>query len=275
MDISNSISINAQFIVASSSGLTPPLDDYTGAQTAYSIARKLRTAYAGSAIRVRESSGDTELDIGFDGDGNLDETALLAHTGSNNGFIVKAYDQSGNSNDWVQATAGLQPRIVLSGVVDKINSKPAIVSDLTAASQDFLTSTFTGASSTDVFHVYKNTQLSSVVATSSTTGAYYGLAQAAAAAPIGVKVGTTTLYVNSVSVSPFALAMRTATYNIQTVVYIGMDLSDALWSEVNTNFPADSIFPIEYIQETIIYNSDKSSDRAAIETNINDYYAIY
>ena len=31
----------------------------------------------------------------------------------------------------------------------------------------------------------------------------------------------------------------------------------------------------EYLQETIVYGSDKSSDRAAIETNINEYYSIY
>lgn len=38
--------------------------------------RKLRSAYAGSAIRIRRSSDNTEQDIGFDGNGDLDMTSL-------------------------------------------------------------------------------------------------------------------------------------------------------------------------------------------------------
>jgi len=41
------------------------LDLYPGATVAYSL-RKLRTAYSGSAIRVRRSSDNTEQDFGFD-----------------------------------------------------------------------------------------------------------------------------------------------------------------------------------------------------------------
>jgi len=46
-----------------------------GANAAYSV-RKLRSAYNGSAIRVRRSSDNTEQDIGFDGNGNLDVASL-------------------------------------------------------------------------------------------------------------------------------------------------------------------------------------------------------
>jgi hypothetical protein len=40
------------------------LDTYSGAAVAYSL-RKLRTAYSGSAIRVRRSSDNAEQDFGF------------------------------------------------------------------------------------------------------------------------------------------------------------------------------------------------------------------
>ena len=59
---------------------SPVLDDYTGddaAAAAYSL-RKVRTAYEGSAIKVRRSSDDGLQDIGFDSNGDLDTTALLA-----------------------------------------------------------------------------------------------------------------------------------------------------------------------------------------------------
>jgi hypothetical protein len=101
---------------------TPPapllLDTYTGATMAVSV-RKLRNAYSGSAIRVRRSSDNTEQDIGFSG-GNLDTSALLSFVGSggtDNGFITTWYDQSGNGNNHLQATAVNQPKIVNNGVV--------------------------------------------------------------------------------------------------------------------------------------------------------------
>jgi hypothetical protein len=110
------------------------------AARAYSM-RKLRSAYAGSAIRVRESGGNTEADIGFNGE-NLNTVALLAHCGSNNGFITKRYDQSGNGDDAVQATTANQPRIVNAGVVDTKNGLPSPVFDGTNDEEDGA-STFT------------------------------------------------------------------------------------------------------------------------------------
>jgi hypothetical protein len=86
------------------------LDTYTGAAAAYSV-RKLDKDYTGSCMRVREDSGDTETDIGFDGSGNLDTAAIATHCGSASGFVVTWYDQSGNSNDATQSTSGYQPQI--------------------------------------------------------------------------------------------------------------------------------------------------------------------
>jgi hypothetical protein len=62
---------------------SPVLDDYTGAAAAYSL-RKVRSAYTGSAVRVRRSSDDGLQDIGFDANGDLDTTALLAFVGGQN-----------------------------------------------------------------------------------------------------------------------------------------------------------------------------------------------
>jgi len=276
MDISLSININSNQIL--SSGLTPPLDDYTGAQTAYSIARKLRTAYTGDAIRVRESSGDTEADIGFDANGDLDETALLAHTGSNSGYVVTAYDQSGNSNDWTQATANKQPRIVNAGTVEKVNGKPAIYSDATASSQDGLqTVTLTGASPSTSFHVYQATRNNTTVNTSTNGNVFYGISTSGGAGVCYSNAGTPTIYINGASIGTSRGNLYTATNTLQVVnSWISLDLSNVNWVKYNTDYgTSDSFSAPDYIQETIIYNSDKSSDRANIESNINDYYTIY
>jgi hypothetical protein len=107
-----------------SAGTTLLLDEVGSAAGAYSVARKLRDAYGGSAIRVRRSSDSTEQDIGFSGE-NLDTAALLTFAGAGDAFIRTIYDQSGNAYDLNQTTAGNQPQIVASGsVLTGSNGKP-------------------------------------------------------------------------------------------------------------------------------------------------------
>ncbi|WP_223226709.1 hypothetical protein, partial [Klebsiella michiganensis] len=48
--------------------------------------RQLSASYTGPAIRVRRSSDNTEINIGFTAEGDLDTTALLNFCGSGNGF---------------------------------------------------------------------------------------------------------------------------------------------------------------------------------------------
>lgn len=102
-----------------------PLDDVPGASFAVGL-RKLRTAYAGSCIRVRRTSDSTEQDIGFSGN-DLDTTSLLSFVGASNGRIVKWYDQGTNAYEGRQTTAGSQPTIATAGVLE-VNSfsKPRI-----------------------------------------------------------------------------------------------------------------------------------------------------
>lgn len=102
----------------STQGLPPatyPLDLVAGATGAFSL-RRLRVAYAGSAIRVRRSTDNMEQDIGFSGD-YLDTVSLLAFCGGGNGLIRTWYDQSGNTRDVGQSSAGSQPQIVSSGTL--------------------------------------------------------------------------------------------------------------------------------------------------------------
>lgn len=81
------------------------------AEVAYGY-RKLRSAYAGSAFRVREAGGNTETDIGFLANGDLDTVTLLNFCGLSNGYVVTWYDQSGNGRNVTQSTAANQPIIV-------------------------------------------------------------------------------------------------------------------------------------------------------------------
>jgi Alpha-L-arabinofuranosidase B, catalytic len=113
--------------------------DELGLGTAYpawSLGRKLRTAYAGNAIQVRRSSDNTTQDIGFDAYGNLNTASLLAFMGTGNGYVSKVYDQGTLGADWVQATTSKQCLIVNGGVLKVQNAKPCMAFDQTATYYD-------------------------------------------------------------------------------------------------------------------------------------------
>ena len=118
------------------------LDVYPGAAAAYSL-RKLRTAYTGSAIRVRRSSDNTETDIGFVSN-QLDTAAITTFVGAGNGFVTTWYDQSGNVNNTIQTTSGNQPLIVLAGTLYTLNGKPSVYWD-NVSSQYLITANFASA----------------------------------------------------------------------------------------------------------------------------------
>jgi hypothetical protein len=120
---------------------------------AYSL-RKLRNAYTGSAIRVRRSSDNAELDIGFAASGDLNTTALLTFVGSGNGFVATWYDQSGNGRNAAQATAGSQPQIVSNGAIETQNGRPTVAQSLVTQSLP-ISAAFSGLTSATGTFVFR------------------------------------------------------------------------------------------------------------------------
>src|SRR6187402_320339 len=98
-----------------------------GSDACFSV-RKSNSSYVGNCMKVRRSSDNTTLDIGFSGN-DLDTTSLLAFVGAGSGFIETWYDQSGNSRNLVQTTIANQPSIVTSGVLNTRGSRPIIKFD--------------------------------------------------------------------------------------------------------------------------------------------------
>ena len=100
--------------------ITLLLNDYPGAAAAYSL-RKLNNAYAGSAVRVRRSSDNTEQDIGFVL-GQLDTTSLSTFVGTENNLIPYSEDftqwQLFNSST-VNANATTDP--IGGSTADRVN----------------------------------------------------------------------------------------------------------------------------------------------------------
>ena len=102
--------------------------------------RKLSSDYSGNAIQVRRSNDNATTNIGFTVNGDLDTTALKTFVGANNGFVSIWYDQSGEGRNAAQATRGLQPQIISTGVVYRKNGKPTIY----FINQSLATPSFTG-----------------------------------------------------------------------------------------------------------------------------------
>lgn len=87
-------------------GAVSPLNMQTaGLQALYGIARQ--RGYTGPCCRVKRSSDNTELDIGFATmTGLVDLVAANVFRGSGTLSVVKAYDMSGNGRDATMASPG-------------------------------------------------------------------------------------------------------------------------------------------------------------------------
>jgi hypothetical protein len=257
------------------------LDLYPSASGAYSL-RKLRSAYAGSAVRIRRSSDNTETDIGFLSNGDFDSASAVSFCGAGNGFVVTWYDQSGNSRDVTNTTAANQPQIVSSGVIISINSKAS----MNFGGDDLLIRlAFGGSNSVTAFSVFRNTSLLnnpnvfSIGTNGNSTSKAFGL--------------------NSGTGFHRVFAGSSLQFNSTTIVnthYLGFSLFNGASSQValngaasvtgdaGTNVAADfaigaglasSNFMIGGIQEVILYATNQATNKAAIETLINSYYGIY
>lgn len=261
-------------LVWEKAGATLLLDLYPNAAAAYSL-RKLRTAYVGSAIRVRRSSDNAEQDIGFV-DNELDTASLLSFVGSGDGFVAKWYDQSGLGNDATNTAESAQPKIVSSGVVIKVNDVAAVDFDGT---NDYLeTDTFTEIPQpTSYFGVFKfdasknqnifdgSSSGRQVIGETGTTYKLYGGIQITGGVSNtnqssfnGFFSDTDSLFINNISI---------------TSGNAGFDVIDKM--VIGSNFLKSGAYLNGKIQELILYPSDQSANREAIETNINNHYTIY
>jgi hypothetical protein len=256
--------------IASFTGL---LDLYPNAAAAYSV-RKLRSAYTGSAIRVRRSSDNAEQDIGFVNN-VLDTSSLTSFCGSGTGFITTWYDQSGNARNVTQTTAANQPQIVLGGNIVVLNNKSSINFDGT---DDKLLSSFSLISQPNtIFSVASVEDTSTLRLMYDDDGGndrntYDNNGDVFAGAPVldGTIWTTNIQYLHSVLYNGNSSSVhRNGSLNVSgslgtqglSGLTIGARFSGNFWDGK--------------IQEIIIYNSNQSSNRTGIESNINTYYGIY
>ena len=118
------------FVKTTAAAPAPPsfdyfLDSYPSASTAFSI-RKLRSTYSGDCLVVKRSNDNATQSIGFV-DNMIDTGSILSFVGSNNGYVTKWFDQSGNNRTLeTNNISGNETWIVNSGSIITEGGLPSI-----------------------------------------------------------------------------------------------------------------------------------------------------
>jgi hypothetical protein len=258
----------------------PLLDIYPSAATAYSL-RKLRTAYAGSAIRVRRSSDNAEQDIGFSG-GNLDTSALTTFVGANNGFVTTFYDQSGNFLNAIQTTAVNQPQIVSSGTILTENSKPSLRFN---GSYMIISSVLLNSTNLSCYYVTlpKTTYTFGGILTNKATGVDNSNAiNFLNNGKIDMVYNGTFAFINQLNVQT-SLFQGTALWNTTNITLRTNGVQDGTVAKLGGQVFSTQTWMGSYRQQTtnlgnfsmsevILYQSDQSANNINIENNLKAYY---
>lgn len=251
------------------------------ADVAGSIARKLRSAYAGSAIRVRRSSDNTEQDIGFVSN-ELDTATLASFCSGTDGFVVTIYDQSGNARNWTQGTAASQPQIVSSGTIfTGANGKPECRFD--GSNDRLVASTWSLVTPTTSFSVIRQISwVSGRYMLDGTTVNNMVVIQRTSTPRIAAFTPSTFIDNNDLAVGTTAIlacvydgASSIVKVNNNTSA-TGTLPSGSPGGSVIGSSGSGTLFANIAIQELIIYSSDKgTTDRTTARNNMNAFYTIF
>jgi len=259
------------------------LDTYTGAGAGYSV-RRLATS-ATNLMRIREDAGDTETDIGYDSNNELDTAAIATHCGTANGYVVTWYDQSGNGNHADQATDTSQPQIYNGTAVVTRDAFPVVdfssVSngmDVSLTNSDgnlsiFCGGYFPGTGQNNWIFVADNNAFSS---TDGIALIHDGIVRFYRNAYTLQAVSATSAgryLISNIFDSGTGSTIRS---NGTTANQDTTSLGTTAWSYSGTS-KIMSVFGGTggEVHEIILYHSDETSNRTGIETDINGYFSIF
>jgi len=267
----------------SGGGSTPLLDTYPST-AAYSVARLLRTAYAGDAILVRRASDNAEQAIGFVS-GELDAASLATFCSGTDGFVKTVYDQQG-SNDATQTTTSAQPKIYdsVTGVITS-NGKPAAY--YSGNSQVLLTSSALAimtAKRHSTFTVSEQVSGASNVLSAFST-ANWSLSMSIGSPTFVLFDGswrTAASRTLSANVQYVAACIRSGDTTVDSYVndseYLANTCGDVAFGATVCGLgrhPTSSGAQVHYNQEWIHYANDQTANQVAIRANINAFYGAY
>lgn len=252
------------------------LDLYPTTGVAYSL-RKLRTAYAGSAIRVRRSSDNTEQDIGFVNN-QLDTTSLLTFVGAGNGFVTTWYDQGSSSNNSINIVASMQPKIVNNGDILLNNGLPSIYFDGILNNQ----LSFNAINNIKSIFLVKNAAITNGYALigNNSNDNFFGL-RSVSQTRIRVNVSNVDFNLTDFNYS-IALSEYHKKSTNEHYYYVNSSgannnpMLNINSLELNSLMNRNNSFYLDgFLSEVIIYEDEQFDNKLEIDTDINNYYSIY
>ena len=264
--------LGLEYSKLSSGGFEGLLNKFPGASLGLSL-RLLDKNYTGSAIKVRRSSDNNELDIGFV-DGVLDTASLLTFAGSGNGFVTIIYDQVG-SNNMTQDRAVTQGQIVSNGVVNLKGGKPCILRS--ANDNGGYLSTYSpndGATVKGFLYVGDNEGKQSAMYGSNNSEADQGLMCSESSSSADKNQTISLTKINGLITS---LDTRQEVFdqtNLHFLLYREIDFNfqnNVLGLGFRASLPSD--FGMFTFQELVIF--ENTDNAVAKENNINERYNIY
>ena len=196
------------------------------------------------------------------------------------GFVETWYDQSGNSNDATQATAGSQPKIVDGGSLVTEGSLPTIdfdgTDDFFAASGfafspagDFLSLVVSKVSTGQLFDTRDGASDGLFVQQGGSAFRYRYNGDGSIDVSGNNEHTLSTLELNGTTLT----AYKNGTSGGTDTVTAGLSTTTAITIS-KTSFNSSN-FINGNIQEIILYDTDQSANRPAIEANINSQYSIF
>jgi hypothetical protein len=203
------------------------------------------------------------------------------------GFVETWYDQSGNGKDAVQETAGNQPLIVLAGVVFS-----GLDFDGSTSSRTLVAPSVTGlAGSLSIFSVSVRDATGNTVSLSnSSSGGRYFAIQEGGSTSVANPRNTASITVSDSVSGANRLTFAVTTGATSTSVGANGSAVTTSTSDYGDDFSGSHInqiaigvlrtaSPTGYfdgrINEILVYNSDQTDNRAAVETNINSHYSLF
>ena len=264
------------------------LDQFPGAAAAYSLRNLVGTSNP-AVVRVRRDNDDAEQDFTA---AEVSDGTLTAWVGAgNNGFVRTWYDQSGNGRHAAQVTTTKQPKIVNTGSVVLSGTKASMsfdgsddVLDLPTLSSNTQLFAFSVISNLSYSGFSINARFFDILAGTysfqalSTGGDFHmknsswqggALATRFNAAPTALSLASNwfdsssnSYWLNGSNVSSVASPVGVSAAGTTGRIGARADL-------------ANTTFLNGRYAELLLYQTDQSTNRTAIEANINAHYSIY
>ena len=231
--------------------------------------------------KLNESGTDTTA---VDASGNSNNGTLnsfpasgmwVSHPGGNyDAFVTTYYDQSGNSSNFIQASAANQPMIVNAGVVVTSGGVPAVKFN---GINEYLSNTVDlfGEARLDQFFLTDTDGDTSYIFPNSNISSYYGMIAYngnTSTVTTSPSYGSPSLYQNGV---PINVTNRNTVYNDTNgrKVISHIDAVTSIWPEYRFGFWSSGFLNFGGSMSALVaYTSDQSANRVGIETVLDSLY---